>query len=876
MEICSINARTRGFVSRTIVWGLLGSGALYCDWPSWLGPNYNHTIEYDLPLVDNPGEIELLWQSDFNTANAACHGGEHRGCASPVLSNGFLYHYYFRGSDDGIICIDTKDGSTKWNRVFAGKGKTWTGHKNNLNNHSPVISNGRVFALGSKFRLYSVNASDGSVQWESTEHPHYGTTSGKSRQFNGALIAVGGVLIVPENAPNGVGYDYAMDIYGFSMEDGRKLWQADNVLGELATPTVVVLNAKAYVLTANGLGEMTLIDPVNGTVRWRKTGLGENDYTIVTSGAYTFCNTGTDNGRLGCFELTENGAILKWQLPASYGFPPNKQGVLPHGEHVFIRLNSRWVVARISDGAILGEFPYAVGNDDEAYMLRVGNRILNEFDSQHCAQQIGILNTNPADFKPLNEWEPPHSPTTSYSVPIVHPFDDGKMFIRGIDGIYCYDLRKYPDGRPRAAFTVDTSRGGIPFTVSFDAGSASDDVGIASYQWDFGDGKTGSGETVSHTYTGAGSFTATLSVTDGDNRSHAISATIHTVAQAPQAPTGVTAEAAASTEILVTWNDASSDEVQFRIERKDGSGSWSQIVRTDANTQSYMDKGLKAGVAYTYRIRSWNGIYSAYSFEASATTYAQDFHVWYEPECADYNGSVYQVHDDQNAAHGKYIVATVSGDRPPPSSDIISFAFDAPFSGSYKVWARGCSPNGGGADSWWQRVNDEGWDRLDINFYSTEYRWRQIREVPLETGSHRFQVAPRDKNCRLDKIFITSSSLVPEGDGEPDYTCEGVSVRTAVTRLAAAAVATLVQAPGGLRVNYRLLQPQQVRIDVLDLQGKRVRNLVDKVLNIGEHSILWNYRTDNGHFAAPGAFCFRVQTGNRVEYLLGVATFRGR
>jgi PKD repeat protein len=51
--------------------------------------------------------------------------------------------------------------------------------------------------------------------------------------------------------------------------------------------------------------------------------------------------------------------------------------------------------------------------------------------------------------------------------------------------------------------------------VNFD-GSASSDPGgsIASYAWTFGDGGTGTGATPSHTYTSAGTFTATLTVTD--------------------------------------------------------------------------------------------------------------------------------------------------------------------------------------------------------------------------------------------------------------------------------------------------------------------------------------------------------------------------
>jgi PKD repeat protein len=51
--------------------------------------------------------------------------------------------------------------------------------------------------------------------------------------------------------------------------------------------------------------------------------------------------------------------------------------------------------------------------------------------------------------------------------------------------------------------------------VQFDgSGSSSSDGSIVSYAWDFGDGNTGSGITVTHVYTQAGNYTVALTVTD--------------------------------------------------------------------------------------------------------------------------------------------------------------------------------------------------------------------------------------------------------------------------------------------------------------------------------------------------------------------------
>lgn len=73
-----------------------------------------------------------------------------------------------------------------------------------------------------------------------------------------------------------------------------------------------------------------------------------------------------------------------------------------------------------------------------------------------------------------------------------------------------------PNVSPTAAASVSLVAGTAPLPVSFDgSGSVDPDGSIVSYLWDFGDGSaTQSGVTASHTYSSAGEYTATLTVTD--------------------------------------------------------------------------------------------------------------------------------------------------------------------------------------------------------------------------------------------------------------------------------------------------------------------------------------------------------------------------
>ena len=62
--------------------------------------------------------------------------------------------------------------------------------------------------------------------------------------------------------------------------------------------------------------------------------------------------------------------------------------------------------------------------------------------------------------------------------------------------------------------------------VSFGAGDSNDNIGIVSYEWDFGDGTNGTGRNVTHTYNESGTYTVTLTVKDAAGNSQTDSMTI--------------------------------------------------------------------------------------------------------------------------------------------------------------------------------------------------------------------------------------------------------------------------------------------------------------------------------------------------------------
>ena len=70
-----------------------------------------------------------------------------------------------------------------------------------------------------------------------------------------------------------------------------------------------------------------------------------------------------------------------------------------------------------------------------------------------------------------------------------------------------------------ARFVMSPTTGEAPLTVNFDASGSSDTGGnIVSYEWDFGDGGSGTGVKIEHIFNTAGTYKITLTVTDNHGK----------------------------------------------------------------------------------------------------------------------------------------------------------------------------------------------------------------------------------------------------------------------------------------------------------------------------------------------------------------------
>ena len=170
---------------------------------------------------------------------------------------------------------------------------------------------------------------------------------------------------------------------------------------------------------------------------------------------------------------------------------------------------------------------------------------------------------------------------------------------------------------PTAAFSITTASPTAGTPVPFDATASKANAGsITRYEWSFGDGASGEGSKPTHTYLAAGSYEATLTVTNSSGRIASVAHPVG-VSAAVGAPTVWTAPASAITRETTTLNATVSpngnsvSECRFEYGATNAYGSSASCSSPPGSGTSPVGvsapvTGLSANTTYHFRILAVN------------------------------------------------------------------------------------------------------------------------------------------------------------------------------------------------------------------------------------------------------------------------------
>jgi len=446
------------------------------DWPCWNGPNSNFSATPSgHKLVNDLSDARLIWKSEqtppcrmqttrYSEGNLKGYlkaGGSTGGGCSPVLADGRVFLYFFlpngedldngfieqetsrgvhvlgqmwsRRADDVVLCLDAATGQTLWKTVFPGEGFYFgthgTGAAKGAYTSNVAVASGRAYVHTTAGKTYCIDAATGQVLWSSP----LGSA--------GQRLAVDGVL---------VDADRNQDLIALDAESGKLLWRIPRGGSDRAIPIKWVHSGKTCVIAGNAEGQVRCIEPRSGNVRWTIEGAGTNVYSMGVEGNFLLLNGVLSEkykrDALGCYRISNERAQHLWTLDRDkYPYTPSHAPAAAADGHAFFRLKKPdgLAVVEIASGKVVAQVLQTLGAS--GYVQWTDDFVILQSDASHGPTPLNWYDVSvPSKTRQLGQtWPTVHRTTASYyPILVSHAIADGRLYIRGARGIFCYDLRR--------------------------------------------------------------------------------------------------------------------------------------------------------------------------------------------------------------------------------------------------------------------------------------------------------------------------------------------------------------------------------------------------------------------------------------------------
>lgn len=251
-------------------------------------------------------------------------------------------------------------------------------------------------------------------------------------------------------------------------------------------------------------------------------------------------------------------------------------------------------------------------------------------------------------------------------------------------------------------------------------------------------------------------------------------------------------------------------------------------------------------------------------FAGADTVFQQDAGTesfWFEGERFLAVGSKFNTVSDAAASNGKYITVqagTQSLTAPPAdSTGLIRIPFTATKDSTYYIFGRINCPTYDD-DSFWLKIDDGAFVNCN-GLRTTGWAWTTLISSLLTKGSHTITLGYREDGACLDKLCISNSVVPPTGMGEPDPITVGVNSREALDGYA---LGQNYPNPFNPRstIRYNIPLSGNVSLNVYDVIGREVGNLVNEMQRAGRYSITFDAST-----LASGMYIYKLRSGEFTQ-----------
>ena len=381
-------------------------------------------------------------------------------------------------ADEVLVCINASTGHTRWKATFPHAGVNWQDHKTGPVNLTPVVDETSVYFTGSTGRVYALDRESGELRWTAimptagdvgTKSPYVGNSHAYDDNFCQSPVLVGEVLLVP---------DHRFTLYAFDTQTGEELWRREQGVGRVVTPMPYREDGEDYVVTMLKLKDpdnlretigsrFQLVRVKDGNIMWTQEGkfsrammLQGDTLVILGESVDAIRKIKIDYADMYGFRISAAGAEPLWK--STFRDAPflsmNSVPVI-QGNRIYTADSRGFRVLDLQTGDTLHKVLPKGGSKMSVSVLANG-KLINRVDSAHGGNSFVWMNGvegeptladgwSDKDGAPTYVWSPPHETTNSYSSkPMMYILADGRLFLRGAVGLFCYDLRKHPQREP--------------------------------------------------------------------------------------------------------------------------------------------------------------------------------------------------------------------------------------------------------------------------------------------------------------------------------------------------------------------------------------------------------------------------------------------
>ena len=220
------------------------------DWPQLLGPARNGASA-EKGLFDT-------WTKKGPPSRWSVAVGD--GYASPVVvgTNVVLFHRI--GDEEVIECFDTDKGKSKWKFAYATKYRDKYG-KGDGPRSTPLISGGKVYALGADGDLTCVELASGKKVWQQALRTQFKLRDNFFGIGTSPLIE-GDLLLINIGAKDA-------GVVAFNKDSGKEVWKATDQDASYSSPIAATIDGVRQVIFFTRDGLLSL-DPATGNPRFSK------------------------------------------------------------------------------------------------------------------------------------------------------------------------------------------------------------------------------------------------------------------------------------------------------------------------------------------------------------------------------------------------------------------------------------------------------------------------------------------------------------------------------------------------------------------------------------------------------------------------------